>query len=59
MAECVESDNNSYDMGRIAILDAMRKKTAELYGLPASNWCKEMFDYIDQEYKKLSPDGEK
>lgn len=59
MEENVMDINHSLESGKGVILYAMRKKTAELYGLPASNWCKEMFDYIEQEYNKLSPYGKK
>lgn len=51
--ESVDSANHSHDIGRFGILHAIRKKASELYGIPAEEWCEEMYKYIDTEYRKV------
>lgn len=59
MAENVMDINHSLESGKGVIICAMRKKASELYGIPADDWCEEMYKYIDSMYRKLFPDGKK
>lgn len=52
MAQAV-AEFGAYKNGKKAAFDILMKKADELYGLPADDWCKEMYSFILDIRKKL------
>lgn len=44
--ESVESDGNCFDLGFYRAFVEIKKHADSLYGVPAEEWCKEMYEYI-------------
>ena len=52
--ESVESDNNSFFIGRLSAFDNAKEHADKLYGLPADEWCTKMYEYLER--KSENPD---
>ena len=48
-----KSFDKEYLHGKKEIYDSLMKKAGELYGIPADDWCKEMYSFITSIRTKL------
>lgn len=54
LEELEESNFNEHFNGRLAALSYVKKHMDSMYGIAAEEWCKSIYEYVEQNIDDLS-----